>query len=686
MYNQAYTNTVAAVRSPRGVMQTCFDLHDAEACGTTKFDNLTTTATELIRKELELLVRDNYVEKLDSFRETYESVLSIENLEYEDSQMWEKILRVPQLFEFETPIGIAILKKMKPKSIEELCAASSLMRLLPKGMSELPADRYLRYRNVESFRRDAKEYGLTPEEIQVVEDVCKPDGYMTLHQETLMLMSMHPKVAGFTYKEANKLRKIVAKKDLQAQQEMKDMFYEWCEKQGTRQIFASYIWNEMFAAQLQYSFSVPHVLAYGLIALQELNLFHRFPEEYWYTALLDTEGIASEDSSGGGTDYSKITKAIYKLRESNNNIDPPLINTASNEFEPDVDNHKILFALSAIPLINDDDVKLIKELRPFKNLRDFVKRTKMTKSKVINLIKAGAFGDSIKYMKIYSKILAIEKIPNKMGITQVKKYPNALPPDLATVFNLYMSIKDESNFLGTQGNKKIYKLEEKYQRICINLKYDFEWWQESDYICITNTGLDKAFKEDLNKIKSYIKTEDYLKIYARYISEEIYEEITKGLEDQKLWEFEATSYYHNENIFTDELLNQYEFVRFNDMLEEPEYELRQGRGHTWREYQTYSMPVTVAGKNDIRRSIIALTADNKIVNVRMQDGEYAYYKKTMKDDPSWFTRGQLLILHGYRQGDEFRLKKYSSSPYEHTIYKIISMDGTQIQIKQNRNS
>lgn len=214
MYNQAYTNTVAAVRSPRGVMQTCFDLHDAEACGTTKFDNLTTTATELIRKELELLVRDNYVEKLDSFRETYESVLSIENLEYEDSQMWEKILRVPQLFEFETPIGIAILKKMKPKSIEELCAASSLMRLLPKGMSELPADRYLRYRNVESFRRDAKEYGLTPEEIQVVEDVCKPDGYMTLHQETLMLMSMHPKVAGFTYKEANKLRKIVAKKDL----------------------------------------------------------------------------------------------------------------------------------------------------------------------------------------------------------------------------------------------------------------------------------------------------------------------------------------------------------------------------------------------------------------------------------------------------------------------------------------
>lgn len=135
---------------------------------------------------------------------------------------------------------------MQPKSIEELCAASSLMRLLPQGMTELPANRYLRYKDVERFRKDATRYGLNDEEIALIERVCKPDGYMTLHQETLMLMSME--VAGFTYKEANKLRKSVAGKNAQAQQEMKEMFFEWCANKGTRKVFANYVWNEMFAA------------------------------------------------------------------------------------------------------------------------------------------------------------------------------------------------------------------------------------------------------------------------------------------------------------------------------------------------------------------------------------------------------------------------------------------------------
>lgn len=245
-----YVEQMAMTKSPSGAPQTCFNLDDAEAVGATKYDILTTSAMELIRKCCELLIRDGYIEQKNSFREAYESVIGVDNLVYDDPDLWSKITRCPQCFQFETTIGKQILAKINPTSVEELTLASSLMRLLPPEAKEKPADRYIRYReNVENFRRDCRNSGLVDEEIKILEEVCKIDGYMTIHQETLMTLSMHPKTAAYTYKEANALRKSVAKKSKKAQQEAYETWIEWCDKNNTRREFANYIWNQMFAMQ-----------------------------------------------------------------------------------------------------------------------------------------------------------------------------------------------------------------------------------------------------------------------------------------------------------------------------------------------------------------------------------------------------------------------------------------------------
>lgn len=677
MYNEPYVHQLAMMRSPSGTEQTCFDLHDSEATGTTKFDVLTTTAMELVRKCITMLQDDGYIEAGKSYRETYEDIIGLNNIEELDEEMWEKIMRMPQVFEFETNIGIDCLKKIKPRNIEELTAANSLMRLIPAGWSELPIDRYIRYADENEFIKDATNAGLNEEEIKAIKEVCESERYMTISQETMMLLSMHKKVAAFTYKEANALRKSVAKKSEKAQEEAKKTFFEWCKKNGTRDVFANFVWN-MFSAQFGYAFSCPHSLSYSYVALQELNLFHKYPEEYWPAAILNTEGISDEESSGAGVDYTKVTKVIYKMKEAGVNVEPPKINFADREFTVNADEHKIYYALSAIPLINDDDFELIMKKRPFKTMSDFVQRVSLTNSKMLNLIKAGCFGNPINAMRQYAKIVARNDMPEKFTMVHAKKFPDILPDKLKAVLLMTIDIKSDENFLGKSGSKKVYRLDDKYERFTDGLKYDTDYWHGgNNEICITGSAVDKAVKEEINQLKEYITTEQFMIDYFNALVDSKMDALCKGDMNDKVWEFATTSYYHGKNIYGRNIMKKYDLVGYDDMPEEAEYEIIEySNGHTFKRYNLYSMPITVIGKNDTRHMVFGLTADDKVVSCKFSAGEYAYYKSK----PSWFNRGDLLIMHGYRDGDQFRMKKYANSSWEHTVVKIEKINGDKLEI------
>lgn len=304
---------------------------------------------------------------------------------------------------------------------------------------------------------------------------------------------------------------------------------------------------------------------------------------------------------------------------------------------------------------------------------------------MINLIKAGCFGDPIKKMKVYARYLAINAMPSKFGLTQAKKYPQALQDNkMQNNLTLISTLKSEDNFVGTRANKKVYCVDYKYTTLCNGLKYDTDWWEDGDEICITDKAIDKMFKSELNSIKEYVKTVEFSKNYCAEMAKDIYQDLIKGNEDIKQWQFESTSYYHTSNIYTKKLMKKYGFVNFEDMSEVPTFQWREGRKGSWREYDLYSMPVTIVGKNDIRHTISGLTADDQVITCRMQDGEYAYYKAKTKYDSNWFERGNLLILHGYRQGEEFRLKKYSSGLYEHTVYKIEDIHNDELTIRESK--
>lgn len=100
--------------------------------------------------------------------------------------------------------------------------------------------------------KDCHEYGLTEDEMDVIRQYCSDSRMLPESQEKVMLISMDKRVAGFSLKQANKLRKAIAKKDPVVLEETRIMFFEHCAKQGCRELFANYIWYELFGMSFGY--------------------------------------------------------------------------------------------------------------------------------------------------------------------------------------------------------------------------------------------------------------------------------------------------------------------------------------------------------------------------------------------------------------------------------------------------
>lgn len=107
--------------------------------------------------------------------------------------------------------GQQALSKIKPHKFVEAIAGNSLMRLSTKE-EEQPLDRYVRFKkNIQDWYDDMTTYNLTQEEVKVLEKHLLHLYGIADTQEIVMQLAMDEKIANFTLKEANKLRKGIAK-------------------------------------------------------------------------------------------------------------------------------------------------------------------------------------------------------------------------------------------------------------------------------------------------------------------------------------------------------------------------------------------------------------------------------------------------------------------------------------------
>ena len=252
--NEPYINYIAAMRSPEGIMTTCYDLWDSEEASLIKFDMLSINAADKIHKTMDLLLENKKITWEGSLKATYYKWIHPKVLEYNNPDMWKIIPDVYSIFQFDTAISVKALQATHPQSVMDLSAANSLLRLMPEDTTETPIDKYVRYKNNHNeWINDTKKYGLTDEERNILWEYLADAYGLADSQEKIMRLSMDKSVSGYGLKESNKLRKSIAKKDPQLQAEAEELFFTKGREIGTREQFLDYIWNVVFSMSKGYS-------------------------------------------------------------------------------------------------------------------------------------------------------------------------------------------------------------------------------------------------------------------------------------------------------------------------------------------------------------------------------------------------------------------------------------------------
>lgn len=714
--NQPYTDYIGAMRAPNGAMCTAYDLWCSESVSLTKFDLLTVSALQKEHKAMDAMLKDGVIEWQGTIRDTYNKYFHPDVIDYDTPEMWDSISKMYSCFEFDTPISVKALSATHPKSVMDLSATNSLLRLMPDNADETPINRYIRYKkNKNEWIQDTIKYGLNDDERQCLSEYLADAYYMADSQEKVMRLSQDKRVAGYTLKESNKLRKSIARKDPKLQEEARQQFYEHGQRLGTRQVFLDYIWNVVFAASMGYSFSQLHSYVYSIIALQELNIFYHYGPVYWNIGCLTVEATPDEEGSGANSiDYGEIAKAIYKMKKFGVNIKAPNINLSNFEFTPEAKDNEILYGLGGIAGINADISRQILSNRPYTSFTDFYsknayKGSLVTKTKFIQLIKAGCFDefnpDRVAVMK---RFFALSTTPVKSlamnNIGQIKAARVPIPKSIIAPYNFKKYVCNKRFLFGKHPgfkSKNIYWLDAKalkyFNNNCRNsMSEGTDYWLEDDRWVVVDKSLEKLFKPSMETLKEYINTPEFLDRFNKAQVEKNMAESVDGL-DANRWSFQSCAFYSTQHELANVNLAKYNISHFAGLPEEPRFVERSFGKRSWKQFELSAICGTVISRTDSHHLITILTPDNEVVNIKMNDGLFAYYKQQLSTispdgskiviEKSWLERGSLLICCGYRRGqDEFVTKKYKASIFPSQLMKITSINGADIEIQTERNN
>ena len=729
--NESFCEHNAVMKAPNGTLCSQFELHDSEYMGGVKFDALTTDALDRIRTCLDLLLKYGYIEWQDNLRDTYNKYVGLENLDYDTEEMWKEIgeNKISNLFQYDTPVGLATAKLVKPKSAMELAVANSLMRLMAQDGGEMPSDTYTRYKNnIELWYREMERYGLTEEEIKIMEGHLLNNYGVCDSQEGIMLISMDEKISGFSVKEANKLRKTIAKKKLAEIDNMHKLFMDRGREHGTSDNLLNYVWEVQVKRQLGYSFSLIHSLAYSLIAIQEMNLAYHYPTVFWNCSnlIVDSAGIdendefvnlidsfdpvteiVEEDNSDEDdeedmtkkekeeikkqnktVDYGKIASAIGKMMAQGIKVELPDINKSEFTFTPDIENNSIIFGIKGINRVNNDLAKDIIMNRPYTGLKDFLSKVKSNKIAIINLIKAGCFDKVEKRNRKDIMIDYIDSISDKKQRLTLQNMAmlireNCIPSEYKREVQIYNFNKYLKNF-----KKDIYYLFDDRAFTFYEKMFDMDLVSQNEegQFMIKQREWDKIYKKEMTDIREELKTNPKI---LEDLNKKLFNSVWNKYADGNIskWEMDSVCFYYDKHELADIDKERYYIEDYFDLPEEPEVD------NIWKTKEGKEIPIfkltricgTVIDKNKMK-NIVTLLTENGIVNLKIYRAQFSKYDKqiSVKDpvtgkktiiERSWFKRGNKLMVAGIRRGDNFVPKIYKNNAYfTYPIELITSID------------
>lgn len=712
--NAPITEYNSIMRTSKGFAVTAYDLHDSEYLGEVKYDFLSIDGLGKINAAINFMLKDGVMEWKGSLKETYAHYLWPDKLQY-TPEMWEKVANneINSLWQLNTDVGTQALANIHATSLKEIGMINSLMRLMPQNKGdEQPINTFKRFReNISLWYQEMHAFGLTESEVKILEDHLLILNGIADTQESVMQLTMDPRISGFNIAEANKLRKGIAKKSLKAQEEAKALFFSKGTEIGTSRQLLNYVWDVQISRQLGYSFSLPHVAAYSIIAMQQSNLYTYFPSIYWNTACLTIDAGANqeedlvdlikkgyikpsigtleemeEDEEGTkeietkAIDRGKIAAAIGEFQKTMT-IVPPDINESGFGFMPDKKHNVITCGLKIVSKIGDQLIYNIIFNRPYVSVDDFIDRVQISKDRMVNLIKANVFRnidnrDSMTLLRDFVRERSdLKKRLTLQNVQMLISY-NLLPAELTPQIKVYNWIK----YIRKSRIQSFYKLDERalsfYENNLDVSKLVYK--NDGEYMTLVDSHyVDKFYEGQMAKVKAYIAA-NQTELLEKLNHELFMEEWNKyKMDNPAQGEMQSMRMYVEEHELADISL-PYEISDFAIM---PEAESDGNffiEGKVIPRYIIRHIVGTVIDKSKLKHKITVLTPSGP-ADVKIWKNQFAQYDQTLTDtnasektilQDSFFEVGTHLMLTGIKRGNTFVLKKYRNTKVDDVIMKI----------------
>lgn len=690
--DEPFTNSTALMRAPDGTICTQFELHDAEAVSLIKMDLLSVEAMDKIHNCIDLLCDAGYVERKNTLRETYESVIGVYNLERNDPAMWDMVLhhKINSLFQMEKQSGINGIALSHPQSVDELAVLNSVIRLMaPEKGAEQPLDMWARYRqNIREWYQEMEKYGLSGEQIEWLSKNNAITNGICESQEGLMSLLQDEKLGGNDLSFADKCRKAIAKKQGKLFEECEKTYFENAKTKGCDMKLVHYVWDVLLRVQRGYSFCRAHTLAYSLIALQEMNLAYKYPIIFWNCACLitdaggaeeeeideeaaeetkteepyyeemeefdedeDTEVSSYEEDDGANgypativvtdsgrkkkkvkaTNYGKIASAIGKITSTGVRISPPDVNESDYTFSPDVEHNRIRYGLSGITRIGSDLIRDIMANRPYNGIEDFLGKVKVNKPQMINLIKSGAFdtfGDRLDIMHQYVGSISGAKKEINLRNMQMLISFDLIPEE----YSLQVKVFNFNKYLKKCKDGTYYVLDNNsfpfYER---NFDIDIlEPAENESGFVIKQDKWEKIYKKQMDIIRPFVKknNNELLRAVNEKLESDVWEKYCSGSISK--WEMDSISCYIHPHELQGVNYEKNGWDRFEDLNVNPVIDRYVPiKGKMVPIFKLNRIAGTVLDRDKSKKTVTLLTEDG-VVTVKIY-GVFQEYDKQISE-------------------------------------------------------
>jgi DNA polymerase-3 subunit alpha len=327
-----------------GKIITQYDMYTIEDAGLLKFDFLGIRNLTILGDALKLTEKH------------YGEIVDIEDIPLDDPKTFAMLSRgeTMGLFQLNGSGMTRFLKELRPTTIYDINAMVALYR---PGPLEMIPEYITRKQN------PSKVSFLDPR----LEPILDQSFGVIVYQDDVMLIAIH--LAGYSWLEADKLRKAMGKKIPAEMQSQKEKLLNGFLAHGLSAKKSQQLWAQIepFAA---YGFNKAHAASYGRVAFQTAYMKANYPVAYMTAVMTNESG-----------DVEKIAEIVSECKRMHINVLPPDINFSQGGFSIIKDENgkeEIRFGLYTVKNLGQEISDAIIEERTksgkFRTFEDFIRR------------------------------------------------------------------------------------------------------------------------------------------------------------------------------------------------------------------------------------------------------------------------------------------------------------------------